>query len=62
LGAAIVTGVVAGLFMLTFSWLNETLVEETLVALALVRLAFLLAARLLIKDFFWIDIACSSFF
>jgi hypothetical protein len=37
-----------------------SLVEETFRAAALVRLAFLLALRLLIRDFFWIDIACSS--
>ena len=36
-----------------------TLVEETLVALALVRLAFLTAVRLLIRDFFAIDIVRS---
>jgi hypothetical protein len=36
-------------------------VEATLLASGLVTIAFLLAMRLLIRDFFSIDIACSLF-
>jgi hypothetical protein len=37
-------------------------VLATLLTSGLVTIAFLLAARLLIRDFFWMDIACSFLF
>jgi hypothetical protein len=40
----------------------DSLVDETAVALTLVRLAFLVAVRLLIRDFFSMDIVCSCYF
>src|SRR5690242_16896639 len=48
-----------GLWAITLGLCAMTFVGSALVTSGLVKMAFLLALRLLIRDFFKIDIACS---